>query len=54
LLVDLLAALDIMTREPAAYAFGLQIGVQALGEFLVLGGVLSVIRKRSFLILLPV
>ena len=39
LLVDFLAALDIVRREPAADALRLQIGVKAVGEVLVLGGV---------------
>jgi hypothetical protein len=35
LLVDFLAALNVMRSEPAAHAFVLQVGVEAVGEVLV-------------------
>ena len=39
LLVELPAALNIVRSKPAAHAFVLQVGVEAVGEGLVFGGV---------------
>ncbi len=39
LLVDFLAALNVVRGKPTAYAFVLQVGVEAVGEGLVFGGV---------------
>src|SRR5271157_5383728 len=39
LLVQLAASLDVVWREPAADAFGLQVGMEPLGKPLVFGGV---------------
>ncbi|MFZ0817678.1 MAG: hypothetical protein WAM78_19295 [Candidatus Sulfotelmatobacter sp.] len=39
LFVEFLAALDVVWCEPAAHAFVLKIGVEAVGKGLVLGGV---------------
>ena len=39
LLVQLAAALDVVRREPAAHALGLQVGMEPLGKLLVFGRV---------------
>jgi hypothetical protein len=39
LLVEFPAALNVVRGKPAAHAFALQVGVEAVGEVLVFGGV---------------
>jgi hypothetical protein len=39
LLVELAASLDIVRGKPAADTFGLEIGMEAVSEVLILGGV---------------
>jgi hypothetical protein len=41
LLVEFSATLDVVRSKPAAYSFVLQVGVEAVGEGLVFGGLMK-------------
>ena len=47
LLVQLASSLDVVRREPAAYAFGLQVSMEPLGKLLVLCRIADESRSRT-------